>query len=190
MFSVKSLHLTLLCLSLALSACGSDLNPSGTDLRPPVTAGSIGNQVSQQVAPFSLLDSRGNPWRLTDHLPGGTAPADAIVLYFTMWCPICLSHSDHMLSSIIPAFAARGNVQYVLIDYISGSVVGGRASELANGYGGSPFTVLVDSGQSLMTQLNAAMGSTIVINNSGVILMNEDYRNGVNLTNVLNGVIP
>jgi len=50
--------------------------------------------------------------------------------------------------------------------------------------------VLVDSGQSLMTQLNAAMGSTIVINNSGVILMNEDYRNGVNLTNVLNGVIP
>jgi len=187
MFFVKWLSLALL---LGLSGCSGDLNPSAADMRAVVTAGSVGNQPGQSIAPFSLLDSLGNPWNLSDHLVGGATPANATVFYFTMWCPICLGHSDHMLFSVIPAFAARGTTHYVLVDYVSGSVVGARASELANGYGGSPFTVVSDSSQSLMTQLNAAMGSTVVVDAYGTILMNEDYRTGVNLTQTLNGVLP
>ena len=177
---------------LLLSSCGgnSDLAPSSSDLRPVVTTGSTGNLPTQTIKDFSLQDSLGNTWRLSDHLNGGIAPADATVLYFTMWCPICLAHSDHMLFNVIPSFASRGTTNYMLVDYVSGTVAGARASEIANGYNGSSFTVLVDASQTLMTQLNASMGTTVVVDRYGTILMNEDYRTGANLSTVLNGVLP
>lgn len=195
MYSVKTMPVLktslMVGLSLLLAGCsGTDLNPSGADQRPAVVAGSTGNQVGQKIANFSLQDSLNNTWNLADHLVGGAVPADAIVLYFTMWCPICMSHTDHMLFSVIPSFSKRGTTQYVLVDYVSGSSAGARASELANGYGGSPYVVLSDQNQALMNQLNAAMGSTIVINRNGIILMNEDYRNGATLSQTLNGVLP
>ncbi len=190
MSSVKSMIFATATL-LLLGACGNgDLSPSNTDLRPQVTPGTAGYQPSQLAIDFTLSDSLGNPFTLSDHFTGGAQPANAIVLYFTMWCPICTSHMDHMLFNVVPSFATRGNTAYIIVDYVSGSVAGTRASELANGYGGSAFTVLSDSNQTLFNLVNASMGTTVVIDGTGTVLMNEDYRGGANLTQTLNGVLP
>ena len=178
---------------LFLSACGDvtdDLNPSADDKRPVVEAGSTGYLPGQLAADFSLSTSTADTFQLSDHLAAGTEPADAVVLYFTMWCPICLAHSDHMYNVVIPQFRNRGTVVYALVDYVSGSVAGSRASEIANGYAGSEFVTLVDDQRTLMEQFNAAMGSVIVIDADGVILMNEDYRNGEDLMGTLDRLLP
>lgn len=196
MFFVKSYlsRFILIAALLALSACGGDLtddlNPSDADLRPAVTAGTIGHLPGQTAADFSLRTSTDQIFQLSEHLATGAVPADAVVLYFTMWCPICLAHSDHMYNLVIPQFKSRGTVVYALVDYVSGSVPGARASEMANGYAGSDFITLVDSQQGIMSQFNAAMGSVVVIDANGTILMNEDYRNGAGLTETLNDLLP
>lgn len=189
MYSVKSIVLSI-AIALLLTACGDNISPSGADLRPAVTTGTAGYQPSQIAVDFTLSDSLGNPFTLSDYLVGGARPAKAVVLYFTMWCPICTSHMDHMLFNVVPQFTARGPVIYAVIDYVSGAVAVTRASELANGYGGSAFTVLSDSSQALLTMVNASMGTTVVIGPDGTVLMNEDYRDGSNLIQALNGVLP
>jgi len=184
MFSVKQI---LLIAVLLLAACGNNLAPSGSDMRATVTAGSPGYQPGQTAIDFTLSDSLGNPFTLSDHLIGGATPAKAVVLYFTMWCPICTSHMDHLLYTTIPQVTAAP-VVYAVVDYVSGSVPVTRSAEVQNGYGGSAFTVLADSSQGLFNLANAAMGTTIVIDPYGAVLMNEDYRNGQNLANLLKGL--
>lgn len=196
MYSVKisiQRYAMLALIACTMVACGGaadDLAPSSTDQRPAVVAGSIGSMPSQKAGDFTVLDENGAPWRLYDHLSGGAQPSDAVVIYFTMWCPICLSHSDHLLYTVMPQFAGRGNTSYVLVDYVSGSVVGTRASVLANGYGGSPFTVLADSNLTVFNQFQASMGKTIVLDTYGTVLMNEDYRTGSNLISKLHALLP
>jgi len=107
-----------------------------------------------------------------------------------MWCPICLSHSDHMLSTVVPRFRDRGDVAYALVDYVSGSVALSRAAEQANGYAGSDFVVLADVDQALFDQFDAAMGTIVVIGPDGVIRLNEDYRTGAHLAASLDGLLP
>ena len=189
---VRRLCLVIL-LGIGLSACNNltdDLAPSSSDKRGDVVSGTVGSRPGQIAADFSISDSLGNTFTLTDHLSGGSQPADAIVLYFTMWCPICLSHTDHMLTTVIPQFNSRGTVVYGLVDYVSGSVTLSRATEVANGYGGSAFTTLVDIHQSLMDQFNAAMGTVVVIAADGTILLNEDYRNSIALQDALDQLLP
>ena len=195
MYCAKLTGLLLLIVMLggSLGACNdltNDLVPSGSDKRGDVAIGTTGSRPGQIAADFSITDSLDNTFTLADHLSGGSQPADAIVLYFTMWCPICLSHTDHMLTTIIPQFNARGTVVYGLVDYVSGSVIMSRATELANGYGGSAFTTLVDIHQGLMDQFNAAMGTVVVIAGDGTILLNEDYRNGSALQDTLDRQLP
>ncbi|WP_455219723.1 peroxiredoxin family protein [Kaarinaea lacus] len=177
-----------LCSSL-WSCDNGDLFPSGEDRREPVVAGSEGYLPGQVAANFSLADSTGTTVNLYDYLLNGATPADAIVLYFTMWCPICLGHSDHMIYALMPQFSTRGKVKYFLIDYVSGSVQQAFNAELANGYVGSDFVVLADTNRSVFRQFHAAMGTTVVIDASGVIRMNEDYRTGDNLAEVLDSVL-
>lgn len=182
-----------LVMALSLVGCGDladDLNPSDHDQRPAVTAGTLGNQPGQLAVDFSLATSTATTFQLSNHLAGGSQPVDAVVLYFTMWCPICLAHSDHMFNSVIPQFQARGTVVYALVDYVSGSVVASRAAEMANGYAGSVFVTLVDDQRAVMDQFNAAMGSVIVIAADGTIVMNEDYRNGDALMTNLDALLP
>jgi len=183
----------LILLCLLLSACNDlldDLNPSGSDKRGTVVAGSIGNRPGQIAADFTLKDSLGNNFVLSDHLTAGSDPADVVVLYFTMWCPVCLSHSDHMYNTVIPQFTGRGTVVYGLVDFVSGSVSATRAAELANGFAGSAFTTLADTNQGLLDQFNGAMGIVVVIDSDGTILLNEDYRNGTALTTLLDQQLP
>lgn len=192
MYSVNQLvRLIALSALLLVASCGGDLNPSGADMRPVVVAGSTGTEPTQISPDFTLQNSYGANVTLSDYFTGGANPVDAVVLYFTMWCPICMSHSDHMLYTIMPKYAGRvGKAAYVLVDYVSGSVAGTRASEIVNGYNGSPFVVLADSSQSVFNMYNAAMGTVIVMDKNGQIIIKEDYRSGAKLDSTLGALIP
>lgn len=185
--------LLLVALLPALAGCNDvtdDLLPSNSDERGAVVAGSIGFLPTQKAADFTVADSLGNTFTLSDHLAGGSAAVDAVVLYFTMWCPVCLSHSDHLYNVVRPQFSGRGNVVYALVDYVSGSVTATRLAALANGYAGSAFVTLADVDQGLLDQFNAAMATVVVIDSSGTILLNEDYRDGSPLVAALDQLLP
>ena len=124
----------------------------------------------------AVQDTLGNSYALSTEL----ATADAVVLYFTMWCPICDSHASHMRSAIIPDFP---QVRFLLVDYVTGSITASRSAQLSNGYASS--TVLVDTDLSLFNLYQASMGTTVVIDSTGIVRMNEDYKDGVKLRAVL-----
>ena len=176
-----------LLLLILIAGCGGmvdDLNPSGSDKRPTVAAGTSGTQVGQTAPDLAIVDSLGNTRTLSSEL-AALAPGNAVVLYFTMWCPICDSHQSHMLSSVIPAFPGS---KYFLVDYVSGSVGGTRQAEVSNGYSGSLFTALADTDMSVLNLFNATMSTTVVIDSSGVVRMNEDYKDGSRLMETLKGL--
>jgi peroxiredoxin len=158
-----------------------DLSPSGNDKRPAVSPGTTGPAVGQIAPDFTLSDTLGNGVTLSTNLSG----ARGVVLYFTMWCPACDVHMSHMRGNLIPVHT---DVRFFAVDYISGSVADARNSEIANGYSGSGFTVLADIGNSVLHAYAATMGTTVVIDNTGVVRMNEDYRNGAQLQAVLQGL--
>ena len=165
-----------LILAFMLSGCG-DLNPSSADLRPPVEPGTSGPAVGQIAPDFALFDTLNNTISLTAEL----VSADAVVLYFTMWCPICDSHMSHMRANIIPNFP---NVKFYMVDYVSGTVEYSRDAQLANGY--ADLDVLGDDIQEVLNLYDATMGSTIVIDKSQIVQLNEDYKDGTRLVEVLN----
>jgi peroxiredoxin len=183
MFSARQLTLAaLLIFSIGLAGCDGitdDLLPSGDDKRPVVEAGTIGTQVGQQSPDWSMYDTLGNSRGLYDELakPGVTG----VVLYFTMWCPICEVHMDDMRANVIPDFPT---VSFFLVDYVSGSISVSLATQQAYGYTG--IDTLVDADQSVLDLYQATMGTTVVINSAGYIVeMNEDYKDGVKLTETL-----
>lgn len=186
---VKTLQqfLILNLLTIGLTACDvqDDLLPSSDDQRSSIVSGTTGYMPGQIAEDFTLKNIFNNDFVLSDHLAGGSDPADVIVLYFTMWCPICTSHTDHIYTNIIPQFANRGTVIYGLVDYVSGSVANTYAVAQANGYITPSFDILVDVDQAVLNQFNGAMGITIVIDSDGTILMNEDFRSGETLVEIL-----
>jgi peroxiredoxin len=170
-----------LLLLFTLVACGNmmdDLNPSGNDNRPLVQPGTTGPAVGQNAPDFTLFDTLGNSVTLSSVFP----TVQGVVIYFTMWCPICDSHMSHMRSSQIPGFP---NVRFYAVDYVSGTVADARNAEISNGYDGSGFTVLADTQQTVLGLYQATMGTTIVIDRTGVVRMNEDYKDGSRLQTVL-----
>ena len=164
-----------LILLFTLTAC-DDLDPSSADMRPPVDTNTIGPAVGQIAPDFSLFDTLGNPVTMSAELSN----AQGVVLYYTMWCPICDSHMSHMRSQIIPDFP---NVKFFIIDYVSGTIELSREAQLSNGY--ADLTVLVDNIQEVLTLYQATMGTTVVIDNAGTVRMNEDYKDGIKLTETL-----
>ena len=180
MFSARLNQLIILLVSILIVAgCDGvmdDLNPSGSDNRPPVVEGGIGIQVTEQLPDFSMLDTLGNSRGLSTEL----LSADAVVLYFNMWCPICDVHASHMRAQIMPDFP---DVKFFLVDYVTGSVAASRAAQLANGYGN--IETLVDVNQKYFNLYQASMGTTIVVDSLGIVRMNEDYKDGVKLKQTL-----
>ena len=161
-----------LIIIFSLSGCQDftdDLKPSSNDKRPAVQNGSTGSQPTQFAPAFSAIDTLGNNHTLNDEL----LLADAVVLYFTMWCPICDSHMAHIRSHLIPDFP---NVKFLVIDYVTGSVSISRSAQLANGY--ASFTVLTDSDLTLFDTFKGGMGVTVVIDSTGTVKLNEDYKDG------------
>jgi len=166
---------------LACAGCGDNLFPSGSDKRSEVQAGSIGSGVSQKAPDFSVTDTNGTTVTLASSLAG----RKGAVFYFTMWCPICDSHMSSMRSSIIPRFP---DVNFFLVDYVSGSVSDAAGAASANGYAGGVFTTLADVNNTLENNFQGTMGTTVVVDNAGIIRMNEDYRDGERLLATLAGL--
>ncbi|MBI5636458.1 MAG: redoxin domain-containing protein [Nitrospinae bacterium] len=174
MFSGKRIFFSsLLMLVLMLAACGNNLLPSGEDKRAAATGGA-GNATSQTAPAFTMGDTNGGAVSLA----ALNAAGKHVVLYFTMWCPICDAHMQHMQSK---AMVQYPNVAYIAVDYLSGSVAGAAAAQSSAGYGSSPFIVAADVGQTVMNAYHATMGTTVVIDKTGVIRMNEDYKDGASL---------
>lgn len=166
-----------------LASCGGtldDLAPSGSDKRSPVQPGTIGPAVSQLAPDFTLPDSLGGTVILSSSITA--TGVRGTVLYFTMWCPICDTHMSHMRSSAIPAFP---EVRFYAVDYVSGTVADARSAEVSNGYDGSGFAVLADTQQTVLNLYQATMGTTVVIDRTGVVRMNEDFKDGARLQAVL-----
>lgn len=172
-------RLAVLALALLLSACQDvtdDLDPSGTDRRPEVVAGTSGHAVGQLAPDFTVPDSRGVSFTLSAEL-GGTS---GVAMYFAMWCPICDSHMSHMRSRISADFP---QVKFIIVDFVSGSAGGARAAQIANGY--TDLRVLADGDQAILNLYDATMGSTVVVDSGGVVRMNEDYKDGTKLRQTL-----
>jgi len=179
MYSARFFCCLFLCLLLA--GCGDNLVPSDSDKRPAVEAGTVGPGVTQRAPDFSASDTNGTTVTLASALSGKTG----IVLYFTMWCPICDSHMSNMRSVVAPSYP---DVGFYLVDYVSGSVADAGAAAAANGYAGGVFTTLADLGQVILGSYQGTMGTTVVIDSTGIIRMNEDYRDGQNLQAVLSAL--
>lgn len=157
----------------ALTGCLEDLSPDGSDKR---TETSTGGSNSAPAVDFMELSTESETIQLSSELMNH----DAVVLYYTMWCPICDSHMSHLRSNVINNYT---NVRFLIVDYVSGTVAQSRNSQLSNGY--ASLTVLADTDQSLIAQFNGTMGTTVVIDDENKILMNEDYKNGARLIEVL-----
>ena len=171
-YARKWLSAAALIAILGLSGCQDltdDLSPEGGDQRPAVAAGSAGSQVSQLAPSFTAVDSLGNTHTLAAEL----ATADGVLLYFTMWCPTCDSHMSHIRSTLMSDFP---NVTFLMVDYVTGSVAAARAAQLANGY--AAFTVLADVDHALFNAFDGGMGVSVVIDSSGIVQLNEDYKDG------------
>ena len=176
--------LACLILLMMFTGCGNtlnDLNPSGSDKRPAELPGTIGLAVGQKAPDFTISDTLENNVTLSAMTPS----ARGVVLYFTMWCPICDGHMTNMRASVIPAFP---DVRFYAVDYVSSTVEMARSEQLANGYGDTAFTILADTHQVVSGLYHGTMGTTVVINKNGVILMNEDYKDGSRLQAVLAGL--
>jgi peroxiredoxin len=166
-------------LLLLLGACQDivdDLDPSGSDQRPEVVAGSAGHAVGQLAPDLTVTDSLGNSVTLSAEWGAGRGA----VMYFAMWCPICDSHMSHMRSRIRADFPG---VRFLIVDYVTGSAGAARSAQISNGY--TDFTVLADSDQSILNRYRATMGTTVVIDSGGVVRMNEDYKDGTRLRQTL-----
>ena len=179
MYSARLLCCLYLCQTLA--GCGDNLVPSDSDKRPDVGPGTIGPAVTQKAPDFSVSDTGGT----TVTLAGALAGKKGIVLYFTMWCPICDSHMNNMRAVVAPSFPTVG---FYLVDYVSGSVADAAGAAAANGYAGGVFTTLADLGQIMLGSYQATMGTTVVIDRTGIIRMNEDYKDGTRLQAVLSSL--
>jgi peroxiredoxin len=171
-------------LLLLLLGCGDlkgDLTPSGDDKRPTVEAGTIGPAVGQIAPEFTVSDTLGQPVSLAAERAG----ARGVVLYFTMWCPICDAHMRHMWQN---AVAQYPDVRFLAVDYVSGSVADARLAQTDNGYATAPFTFLADTNQALLGAYAATMGTTVVVDAAGVITFSEDYRDGSRLEAALSAL--
>ena len=176
---VSAVRVYILLLCSLLMACNEDLSPSDRDLRPAVQSGTEGNQVGQLALDFTLESTLDERINLLDELQA----SDAVVLYFTMWCPLCDSHMSSLRQNVKADFP---NVRFLVVDYVSGTLAQSRSAQLANGYASE--TVLPDTSQLLVRQFAGTMGSTIVIRADRQILMNEDYKES-KLTSILDALV-
>lgn len=178
MYTVKAVVALLVMMTVSCGGTMDDLNPSGADNTQTSGAGATGGTDGWKASDFTVSDSLGR----SVSLYGELETASAVVLYFTMWCPVCSAHSDHMLTNTVPLYP---DVKFFLVDYVSGAVSAAREAQVSNGYANTAFGVLVDSSGSILSSFGATMGTTVVVSKSGEVTMKEDYKDGTALQNAL-----
>lgn len=183
-FTSRYRVLAMLMLAFALSACGNNLMPSDEDERPAVVAGTEGHLPTQKASDFTLSDTSDGSVTLSDYLQGGENAADAVVIYFTMWCSTCAAHTSDIVSTIKPLYADN-DVHFLIVDYVSGSVndtIIEKENNISDSWG---LEVLSDYQNVVKDQLHGGMGITVVIDGDGTILYNQDYGNGLKIIEAL-----
>ena len=169
---VKFINLSaLVALVFTLSACQEDLLPDDSQLPLNATGMTLDN--------FNVSLNTSEEVELTQTLE----TSDAVVLYFTMWCPVCDSHMNHIRNELVAAYP---NVNFIMVDYVSGSQSDSRSSQLNSGY--SDFNVIADTDDYLQDLLQGTMGTIVVIDKNQVVLLNEYFKNDSALTQVLNNL--
>ncbi|MDT8446577.1 MAG: hypothetical protein RRB13_06730 [bacterium] len=171
----------------ALVGCkdiADDLNPSATDQRDQTQVNAQGEtEQSGTNLNLTLYDTSGNAVQLSDLV----AQHPATVFYFTMWCPICASHQDHLSNHTKAMYPTAG---YYLIDYVSGSSAATARELVESGFASSGLTALADVNQAAVGEFNGTMGITLVFDQAGVLHLNEDFKDGTRteaaLANILN----
>jgi peroxiredoxin len=177
----KSFLFAVVLLFVGCGEFSDDLFPTDADRREIPETDAVGPRVGQQAPDFSTVNSANDSFQLSSELAGLTQKA--VVLYYAMWCPICNSHLDHMLQVQLPQFP---DTKFIVIDYVSGSVQDVRSNVVSNGYSKARLTVVADLDNSILDSFEATMGTTVVIDASGIIRMNEDYKDGSRLSQILN----
>lgn len=172
--SIKHLFWVLLT-CLFLSACQEDLLPSNDPLED-----TKGLQQGSMVDDFNFTLSDGSTQRLSTEL----SQYDSVVLYFTMWCPVCDSHMSHIRTDLVSQFT---NVKFIFVDYISGSIGYSLDAQQANGY--TDFKVIADIDNELENLFNGTMATTIVIDKNFVVQFKGLYKTSEDLTQILNEVL-
>lgn len=185
MFFIK--QVSVLVIMILLTACG-DLIPSDDDKRSEVVAGSEGHLPSQKAKDFTLTRTDEQTVTLTSYLDAGSDPADAVLVYFTMWCSICAAHTSDIVSTIKPLFVDK-NVHILIVDYVSGSVADTISEKESNISDSWELEVLSDYQNIVKDQLHGSMGVTVVIDSDGTILYNQDYGNGLKVIDALNEAV-
>jgi len=184
MVSVK--HALIIVGFVILAGCSGmtdDLFPSGSDKQPIVTPGTTGYLPGQIAPDFTVPDMFGNNVTLSSVLT--TTGVQGVVLYFTMWCPICWTHMDDILNVQIPQFPG---VRFYAVDYVNGTLADVQQSALSNGYYGTALIILGDTQNIVEDLYHGTMGITVVVDSAGIVRMNEDYKDGARLHNILSGL--
>ncbi len=171
--SIKSLCCVLLA-CLFLSACQEDLLPSNDPLQD-----SSAVQQGSMIEDLHFTLSDGSQKSLSSELNSH----DAIVIYFTMWCPVCDSHMSHIRNQLLPN---HSNVKFMFLDYVSGSVAYALDAQKANGY--TDFDVIADYDNRLESYFNGTMASTIVIDKNFVVRFKGLFKTSDDLSQILNSL--
>ncbi len=161
-------------LMLAVMACQEDLYPQDNS-----SARSLAATTGYTLDDFTVSLNTGQALTLSEQLTN----ADAVVLYFTMWCPVCDSHMQHIRNHLVSSYP---NVNFIMVDYVSGNHSHSRASQLNSGY--SDFSVISDTDDYLQDLLQGTMGSIVVIDKNFVVQLNEYFKNDQALKAALDSI--
>lgn len=172
MFYKNWIAAALCCLTL--TACQEDMLPSGDDNRNAET-----EQVGKTIDDVSFTLSTGE----IDSLNNRLQRYDAVVLYFTMWCPVC---TEHMISISRSYQQNYPNVDFMFVDYLTRSVSQTRNTQLSQGWDG--FDTISDANNALEDLFNGTMAITVVIDKNSIVQMNEEFKNGVRLSETLDAL--
>jgi peroxiredoxin len=172
MFIRSKILLITVISCIFITGCQEDLFPSNDQL----TMESLAEVGSTLEFDLNFEFSTGETENLNQQLENH----DLVVLYFTMWCPVCDSHMSHIRQNFVNQYQ---NVKFILVDYVSGSISSSRGAQLASGY--EDLIVVSDYSGELKARLNGTMATTLVIDQNLVIHMNEDFKTGSRLKSVL-----
>lgn len=161
---------SLLFSLISVSGCMEDLSPDSKDLR---------DNKEQVAKEFTVDSTRNKAVSLSDSMKD----KDAVVLYFTMWCSLCNYHMEYIDSHFVPRYS---NVKFLMVDYINGSISLAKNSQQENSYVGS--TVLADIDNILQDAFSGTMATVVVINKQNKILLNEDFKDGQRLAEILDSL--
>ena len=165
----------VLTLSILTLGCQEDLQPSSSDRRD-IEEGSTGVQAGQIIDDFEYTLSTG----ATSSLTADLQTHDAVVYYFTMWCPVCTEHMQHIAQDLVTAYP---DVQFYFVDYLTSSLNQTHSTLTSQGWQG--FPTISDFNNALENKLDGTMAITVVVDKNYTVQLNEEFKNGSRLEDVL-----